>query len=133
MGWTLAKRISRPRAESAAIARRFAADVVAGHPYDPDVVALITCELVTNAIQHPRHPPDNERPIRLEIALHDGHAHISVTDPNPRPINGRPTRPSDERGRGLILVDALTDGRAITYGTKGKTVTVRLHPYSAST
>ena len=113
----------RAHPASAAIARRFAGDVTAGHPFDPYDVALVTSELVTNAIRHAR-PCGDEWPIRLEIAVHDGHAHISVTDPDPTPI--RPGRCSGDGGRGLALVDAHATDRTVTYRPDGKTVTVRL-------
>lgn len=123
----------RAHPESAAIARRFAADVIADRPYDPYNVALIASELVTNAIRHARCPDGEELPIRLEIAVHDGHAHVSVTDPDTRRLPDRPP-PADECGRGLAIVDAYTSGCwTVVYGTKGKTITACLPARDNST
>lgn len=80
-----------------------------------DAAALVFSELLTNAVQHAR-PADGgvvgteigTRFVRLEsglrIEVHDASEH-------PPEIHAHPAESLDERGRGLVLVNALTGGQ----------------------
>ena len=73
-------------------------------PVDPDVVALLTSELVTNAIRHEASPT-----VTVAIECSSGQLRVEVHDSSrtmPAPANA----PADaETGRGLIIVAALAD------------------------
>ena len=106
-----------PPAASTARAEVLAA-VSAWHvPVDPHVAALLTSELVTNAIQH-----EDDPGVMLAIKSCSGQLRVDVYDTShamPAPTNP----PADaESGRGLILVAALADEWGY-YGTpEGKAV-----------
>ena len=71
-------------------------------------VELLVSELVTNAL-HASLDMGDDLPVRLWLLSNDMHVVISVWDGNPRP----PVRPDvaddAESGRGLVLVEALSD------------------------
>jgi anti-sigma regulatory factor (Ser/Thr protein kinase) len=73
-------------------------------PVDPDVVALLASELVTNAIRHEASPA-----VTVIIECSAGQLRVEVHDSSramPAPANA----PADaETGRGLIIVAALAD------------------------
>ncbi|MFJ9906244.1 ATP-binding protein [Streptomyces sp. NPDC101152] len=85
-----------------------------GIPHGSDVseaVAVIVAELAANAVTHGRVPG---RDFELRLSLPTGSVRIEVTDTrteprHPKPGDVRPSAPLDERGRGLVLVDALAD------------------------
>lgn len=87
-----------------------------------DDAALLTSELVGNAVEHAG------TPITLSAESHSGQLTVSVTDDNAaRAIFGNAERELlAERGRGLLVVDAI----AIEWGTTrhgaGKSVWFRL-------
>jgi anti-sigma regulatory factor (Ser/Thr protein kinase) len=93
------------RAEEVPAARRFVRDVLAGYPGCSDA-ELLTCELVTNAVQHATGAA------RVTVALMRLGAvvHVDVIDdgcigtPHWREACGH-----DEDGRGFQLVDALAE------------------------
>ncbi|GAA1618605.1 hypothetical protein GCM10009733_013640 [Nonomuraea maheshkhaliensis] len=79
----------------------------------PDHTALpdlqeIASELITNAILH----ADADW-VRLSLKREPYSWRLTVTDPGPSGKTQPPrhSRSSDERGRGLLIVDALTEGR----------------------
>jgi anti-sigma regulatory factor (Ser/Thr protein kinase) len=81
------------------------ATVSAWHvPVDPDVVALLTSELVTNAVRHQASPA-----VTVALTCSSGQLRVEVHDSSramPAPANA----PADaETGRGLIIVAALAD------------------------
>lgn len=82
-----------------------------GIPYGTDLsdaAALIVAELAANAVTHGRVPG---RDFELRLTHLADRIRIEVTDTRsgpPRPAV-RPARTLDERGRGLLLVDALAD------------------------
>lgn len=114
------RRVPLPAGPSAVSTARaeVRAAVAAWHvPVDPDVAALLTSELVTNAVQHEGNPG-----ILLAIKSCSGRLRVDVYDTShamPAPVNP----PADaESGRGLILVAALADDWGF-YGTPdGKAV-----------
>ena len=98
-----------------------------GHPYTSpanETVTLIAAELTANAVQH-GHQPGRDFHLRLTFAEAAGVLNIEVTDTQTErlPSPGAPA-PDVESGRGLPLVDALTDDWGFTPrpGAPGKTV-----------
>jgi anti-sigma regulatory factor (Ser/Thr protein kinase) len=66
--------------------------------------ATVTSELVTNAIIH-----TDAEAIGFELSqLHGGALAITVTDPSLNPPERRDVDSAAERGRGLLLVEALS-------------------------
>lgn len=82
--------------------------------------ALVTGELAANAVRH-AHVPG--RPFTVALTVDDGGCVVEVTDPVTAPPTAVTPRPDDERGRGLLLVEASS----IAFGYRscpggGKTV-----------
>jgi anti-sigma regulatory factor (Ser/Thr protein kinase) len=72
---------------------------------DQDIVALLTSELVTNALRH------GEPPVRLRAECTDTAVTVSVEDARSSAPVAVETTPWDaSRGRGLHLVESLADG-----------------------
>jgi len=72
-----------------------------------DTAELLLSELVTNSLQHAYAPPGRE--IGLRFATYDGRLRVEVADANDtRPVLRQATA-EDERGRGLALVQALSE------------------------
>ena len=95
------------RPEAAAGAREFAAKVLAGYPAADNAITALN-ELVTNAVQHSRSGlPGGSLEVRLTVTAASVLA--EVVDDGPL---GTPAVASREifaeRGRGLVLVEALT-------------------------
>ena len=98
-------------------ARRFVAtlDFVGG--FDADRLALLTAEIVTNAVLHAR------TPLKLEaIELLGGGVRVSVTDGNANPPVKKDYGPSSPTGRGLHIVEAMADRWGFDRSASGKTV-----------
>lgn len=68
-------------------------------------VALVTGELAANAVRH-AHVPG--RPFTVAVTYGGGGCVIEVTDPVSAPPRPGAPEPDDERGRGLLLVQALS-------------------------
>jgi serine/threonine-protein kinase RsbW len=100
-----ATRTFAPRAEEVPAARRFVRDILADHPARGDA-ELLTCELVTNAVQH---ATDAAR-VMVTVICRGAVVHVDVTDdgciglPHWREAGGH-----DEDGRGFQLVDAIAE------------------------
>jgi anti-sigma regulatory factor (Ser/Thr protein kinase)/anti-anti-sigma regulatory factor len=77
---------------------------------------LITTELVANAVRHA-----GSRVV-LTVSLHEGHLQISVGDDSPAPPSPHVAAPSDEHGRGLLMVEALCTDWGMTCVGGGKVV-----------
>ncbi len=98
---------------------------------DPTEAALLVIsELVTNAIEHALEP--------VILHLHNGRTNgriwIGVTDGGPAQQAGPWARScdSDERGRGLALIDALTEAHGIrTHANGTSTHWARINPNCA--
>ncbi|HEU4491494.1 MAG TPA: ATP-binding protein [Jiangellales bacterium] len=108
-------------------ARRAVRDVVRrwGLDLDPDVVALLVSELVTNALVHGR-PPMEVRASRVGSGLR-----VEVLDgAGERQPRRRSVRPSadDPRGRGLTIVSALATRWGTAASPGGKAVWLELDP-----
>jgi anti-sigma regulatory factor (Ser/Thr protein kinase) len=93
-----------------------------------DCATLIVGELAANAARHGR------ADMTLSLVLSDGVLYITVTDYGPAaacppaetPASRRPAD-SDERGRGLHIVDALADWTAFHQGEHGTRVQAEVH------
>jgi anti-sigma regulatory factor (Ser/Thr protein kinase) len=100
-----------------AAARRFVRDVLRDQSRDLlDAVELMASELATNAIHHAQ--------TSFELAIEDaqGQIRVEVRDTGQgRPVPRSPA-PHDRTGRGLRIVEAMSDAWGIDWGSHGKTV-----------
>lgn len=90
------------------LARRQVEQVLAGWGCDGeevDAAALVTGELAANAVRH-AHVPG--RPFTVAVTSGGGGCVVEVTDPVDAPPRAAAPGPDDERGRGLLLVEALS-------------------------
>jgi anti-sigma regulatory factor (Ser/Thr protein kinase) len=114
-----------PRPESVGSARRFLRQrFCAEHNARVvDIAVLLVSELVTNTVRH------GTPPVALEIGCDAGHAlQVRVSDAGPAlPRQGR-AEPDDEGGRGLAIVDLLSDDWGVDPGEQGKTVWFTISP-----
>jgi anti-sigma regulatory factor (Ser/Thr protein kinase) len=91
------------RAEEVPLARRFIRDALAGHPASRDA-ELLTCELVTNAVQH----ATDAVAVTVTVARRGAVVHVDVVDdgrtglPRCHEVDGH-----EERGRGFQLVNHI--------------------------
>jgi len=88
-----------------------------------DVVLLVVSEAVTNAVRH------GHGPVELSIAVVRDRIRIEVSDANPdAPVRHESPDDLDDGGRGLYLLDTLTDawGTQPRYTGRGKTVWLEL-------
>lgn len=70
-------------------------------------VVLLTSELVTNAVVHPRGVGDT--PVFLRLIVYDDHIRVEVEDHGGGFEYVVPALPQGERGRGLFLVDSFSE------------------------
>jgi len=123
-------RFSRPLAhcpEAVCEARHAARSVLEGWHVDAELsesVLVVVSELVTNAIEHARPP----MVMHLHQELPDGRVWVAVTDGGPAADEGPWTRSctADEHGRGLTLVQALTEAHGTRRSDTGTTHWARL-------
>ncbi|MGN6791989.1 MAG: ATP-binding protein [Streptosporangiaceae bacterium] len=88
-----------------------------GVPVDPYVAALLTSELVTNAVRH-----ETGEKVRLFVSCSCGHLRVYVHDSSrtwPVPLNAEPDA---EAGRGLRLVASLSTDWGVYRTPEGKAV-----------
>ncbi|WP_369248350.1 ATP-binding protein [Streptomyces sp. R41] len=112
-----------PLATSPCIARDFVASVLRAQRLDAlvDTATLCTSELVTNACVHAKGDGSalwlSVEPSRVRVIVYDG-------DENPPVTRELTPEGWEQGGRGLHLVDALTDGRwgAVPSHPEGKAV-----------
>ena len=95
------------RPEAAAGAREFAAKALADYPAVDDAIAALN-EMVTNAVQHSRSGlPVGSLEVRLTVTAASVLAEVLDDGPLGVPVvTSRDT--FAERGRGLVIVEALT-------------------------
>ena len=86
-----------------------------------DYVVLLVSELVTNAIRHA------VAPIDLEIEVDQDEVVVAVRDGSAVPPAPRDAGIEAEGGRGMLLVDLLTEEHGVRAQPPGKTVWARLH------
>ena len=95
------------RPEAAAGAREFARKALAGYPAADEAITALN-EMVSNAILHSRSGlPAGTIEVRLTVTA----ASVLVEVVDEGPLGPPPPPPGDtfaERGRGLVLVEALT-------------------------
>ncbi len=111
-------------ARAPALARAFLRDAACEthHARVVDEAELLVSELVTNAVLHGA-PPIT---MRVECDGSNG-LRVSVTDNNPQPAQVRQAGPADESGRGMRLVDVISDDWGVEPRTGvGKDVWFRL-------
>ncbi|WP_411141404.1 ATP-binding protein [Streptomyces sp. x-80] len=85
-------------------AREFTAYHVPGAETHADSVVLVVCELVTNSIRYGTEPDDF---LRLTLDTDEVRTRVEVHDPVRRHPRVRPESAERDRGRGLIILDAL--------------------------
>ncbi|MEW2522483.1 ATP-binding protein [Actinacidiphila alni] len=107
---------SRP--ESASTARRLSLSVVRvwGLPQISEVVELLVSELVGNAVRH-----TGARTVGLRMQWRRGWVRVEVRDPSRALPCLMPVRDLDTSGRGLFLVDKLSDRWGVDLQPRGKT------------
>jgi anti-sigma regulatory factor (Ser/Thr protein kinase) len=108
-------------------ARRFAAEKLAGIDHElADSIAVMVSELVTNSVRHAASE------FTVAIERDDEHIRVAVSDLGEQRPSLRNPEPTEQSGRGLQIVNALSDdwGVAATPGRTGKTVwfVVELRP-----
>lgn len=81
-----------------------------------DDVALVVSEMVTNAVRHAAPP------VALEIEAGESDVVIAVCDGSPEPPVARIADVEAEGGRGMLLVDLLSDDHGVRSQPPGKTV-----------
>ena len=114
--------------ESVPVARRFARDVLRGQPSDLiDAAELMVSELATNCVQHAQ--------TDFEITIRTGdQVRVEVRDTS----HGRPEvqslPPEAPSGRGLRIVQEISDAWGIIPSPSGKTVwfALNLQPATSS-
>lgn len=112
-----------PVPESAGVARGFVTGVLAGAGWDDriDTAVLLASELVTNASRH------GEPPCTLSVTfLRDDVVEICVQDAAPYLPSRVDRGPLVESGRGLVLVEALSDDWGVRALATGKQVWFQL-------
>jgi anti-sigma regulatory factor (Ser/Thr protein kinase) len=70
---------------------------------DPVAVELATSELVTNAVVH------GEGDVALSVLIDNGRVRVEVADSSPHPPIERHAAPEAMSGRGLPIVEAISD------------------------
>ncbi|MFI0721821.1 ATP-binding protein [Streptomyces sp. NPDC021224] len=107
---------SRP--ESASTARRMALDVLRkwALPAYGETVELLVSELVGNAVRH-----TGARSFGLRLRRRRGWIRVEVRDPSRALPCLLPVRETDVSGRGLFLVDHLSDRWGVDLQPRGKT------------
>jgi len=105
-------------ARSVTEARRFVLDALANWDLDAvaDTAALLTSEVVTNAILHAR------TPLGLVVRREKKGIAVEVTDGSRRQPRVRDTAPESTNGRGLALLEQLASSWDVQLHRTGKTV-----------
>jgi anti-sigma regulatory factor (Ser/Thr protein kinase) len=82
-----------------------------------DEAKLLVSELVTNAVEHGA-PPIT---VRIECDERDG-LKVSVSDHSISPVAPRDANPLDENGRGLTLVELISNAWGVEPSENGKEI-----------
>jgi len=110
-------------AGSSARAREAVAEAASAWGLSEDVAddaALVVTELVSNAVDHAAGP------IGLTVTRTDSGLRIEVADTSSTPPQQRPIQVDSARGRGLIIVAALTSSWGTDQNGSGKVVWAEL-------
>jgi len=122
----MATRRFRNAPQSVPAARRFVRDVLGKQPREiVEAAELMTSELVTNSVRHAH--------TGFELTIHtQGHIRVEVRDTGAgRPMLQDPT-PQDPSGRGLRIVEAMSNSWGIIPQAEGKTVWFTLSQAAAA-
>jgi anti-sigma regulatory factor (Ser/Thr protein kinase) len=87
---------------------------VSGESAEPAL--LVVTELLSNAVDHGRGP------VRVEVTPVNGSVRVEVQDGSPEPPRLQPPDPSRQRGRGVQMVDAVSERWGWTARGDGKVV-----------
>jgi anti-sigma regulatory factor (Ser/Thr protein kinase) len=113
-------------ARSAAEARGFVRSLLVGCDVRlTDAIVLLTSELVTNAVVH------GDTAVIVDLARIDERFRVTVSDESSELPELRHPDLSDPHGRGLSIVDELSDEWGVEQGSRGKTVWFTIGPASA--
>jgi len=120
-GGPMSTRLALARsAQTGALARRTVRQLLDAARIDHEtreVAVLLANELVTNAVEHGRGSA------YLDAAVQDRAIRLEVTDSSPvLPRPNSEVSDLDERGRGLLLIDALSSRWGVQPQQDGKTV-----------
>jgi anti-sigma regulatory factor (Ser/Thr protein kinase) len=117
-------------AESADAARHLVRTALAGWHLErlTDDAVLIVSELVANSVRH-----TSSRIIRAVVTRRDDSVLLAVVDTCKDRVLRRNARPDDVAGRGLMLVDVLSDRWGTDVLPFGKRVWCELHTQSRVT
>ncbi len=109
---------------SVARLRRFAVDACAGcaPDVDPDTVALLVSEVVTNALVH------GSGQVRLRVVPLESGVRVEVLDDSSELPERRQATDLDEGGRGIALVEALAASWGSQEVSGGKCVWFEVRP-----
>jgi anti-sigma regulatory factor (Ser/Thr protein kinase) len=107
--------VPRARAAITDTVRSWGADV------DPDILQLAVSEVVTNAVHH------GGGPLTVEVVWLDHDLRVGVTDDNPGTVPRLVIAAADaESGRGLHILEAITEAWGVERDGDHKTVWFRL-------
>lgn len=114
------------RSESVSEARRFVRDTLVDQPSEArDAVELMVSELATNCIRHAQSAFD------VTIQATRRAVRVEVCDGQPgRPMPRSPS-PSEPTGRGLLIVEALSNAWGVDESPGGKVVWFEIKPAGA--
>lgn len=87
-----------------------------------ETVELLASEVIANAVQYSAAPCD------VVVTRTSGRLRVEVTDTDPTLPSAVAAGPDDERGRGLLLVDALADAWGVRPEPPGKTTWFEITP-----
>jgi anti-sigma regulatory factor (Ser/Thr protein kinase) len=125
------RKVFGPEHTSVPMARRYAAEVLRGLPTEfVETVQLMVSELATNSLVH------GGTGFSLQIECRDEDVRVEVSDGGPGNPEIRLPAPTVPHGRGIQMVDVLSDQWGIlrAQGETGKTVWFSLAlPTSVST
>lgn len=108
-----------PAVSSVGEARRFVRAILHERGVSPsatDVVVLLASELVSNAVVHAR------TDCRVRCVVDDRHVRVEVHDDDPTTPSPQEAMPGATSGRGLLLVQGLSDRWGIDANADGKVV-----------
>ena len=108
--------VLKPVPDSVPAARRFVLGLDFTSGSDPDLLELLTAEIVTNAILHAR------TSLRLVATKVDSGVRVAVSDGNPNPPVFKDYGATSPTGRGLHIIEDLANRWGFHRSQGGKTV-----------
>jgi anti-sigma regulatory factor (Ser/Thr protein kinase) len=105
-----------PEPASAAAARTFAVEAAQCSGDSAEVIALLTSELASNAVLHAR------TDFRVRVRTDTATIRVEVADASPALPARRAYLPDSLSGRGLHIVDGMSDRWGVVRDAAGKTV-----------